>query len=155
YSDKEQVIVCEEYHDQKRLISYEEVETLWQPAGHLMLELEISKADELFADGANLEAKGRYVEAAGMYRKAIQADGALDEARLGPGNCLLSQHQPEEALKEYKAAYETGGSDPRVCNNLANAYLELKREPAEAERLAEQAVEAYEAAARRTRESVA
>src|SRR5205814_2046325 len=50
YNDKEQTLVCEEYHDTKRLISYEEIETLWQPAGHLMLELEVSRAEELFVD---------------------------------------------------------------------------------------------------------
>src|SRR5262245_5155517 len=43
YSDREQMIVCEEYRDAKRLISYEEVEEIWQPAGHTMLELEISR----------------------------------------------------------------------------------------------------------------
>src|SRR5436190_7480702 len=88
YSDPDQVIVCEEYHDSKRLIPYDEVERLWQPAGHLMLELEVSRADELFADGANLEAKGRYSEAALLYKKALDLDATLYEARLGLGNCL-------------------------------------------------------------------
>ncbi|HZE98308.1 MAG TPA: tetratricopeptide repeat protein [Planctomycetota bacterium] len=154
YSDKEQTIVCEEYHDSKRLIPYDEIETLWQPAGHLMLELEISKAEEIFADAANLEAKGRYDEAASLYRRALKADESLYEARLGLGNCLFFQHQPEEALKEYLLAQKTNGADPRVCNNLANVYLELKREPAETERLAERAVEAYEAALQRAHKAV-
>lgn len=149
YSDKEQTIVCEEYQDSKRLIPYDEIEALWQPAGHLMLEIEVSRADELFADGANLEAKGRYDEAARLYRKALEADPALYEARLGLGTCLLFQHKPEEALKEYLAAHKMNGADPRVCNNLANVYLELKRDLPEAETLAGQAVEAYEKAYQR------
>jgi len=42
-----------------------------------------------------------------------------------------------------------------VCNNLANVYLDLKRELPEAERLAESAVESYEAALRRAGEAAA
>jgi tetratricopeptide (TPR) repeat protein len=154
YNDKEQSIVCEEYQDSKRLIPYEEVETLWQPAGHLMLELEVSRAEELFADGTNLEGKGRYSEAAAMYRKALQIDSSFYEARLGLGNCLLFQHKPEEALAEYKLAYAANSADPKVCNNLANVYLELKRELPEAERLAGVAVEQYKGAADRARTAV-
>jgi tetratricopeptide (TPR) repeat protein len=151
YSDKEQTIVCEEYKDSKRLIPYEEIEALWQPAGHLMLEIEVSRADELFTDAANLEAKGRYDEAARLYRKALDADKTLYEARLGLGTCLFFQHKPEEALKEYQAALAMNGADPRVCNNLANVYLELKRDLSEADRLAGKAVDAYEAAFQRIR----
>ncbi len=154
YSDMEQTIVCEEYQDSKRLISYEEIETLWQPAGHLMLEIEVSRADELCSDAANLEAKGRYDEAARLYRKALEADKTLYEARLGLGTCLYFQHKPEEALEEYKTAYGMNGSDPRVCNNLANVYLDLKRGLPEAERLADLAVEAYENIFQRARLSV-
>jgi len=151
YNDKEQLLVCEEYQDSKRLISYEEVETVWQPAGHLMLELEISRAEELFSDGAGQEAKGRYGDAAALYRKALQLDPKFYEARLGLGNCLLFQHKPEEALAEYKLAFEANSADPKVCNNLANVYLELKRDLPEAERLAGMAVERYGTAAERAR----
>lgn len=154
YSDLDQVIVCEEYHDSKRLIPYEEVERLWQPAGHLMLELEISRAEELFADAANLEAKARYSEAAPLYKKALELDATLYEARLGLGNCLYFQHKLDEAAKEYKIAYEANKGDPRVCNNLANVYLDQKRDLAEAERLSEHAVETYEAALLRSRLAV-
>ncbi|HVR83762.1 MAG TPA: tetratricopeptide repeat protein [Planctomycetota bacterium] len=154
YCDPDQIIICEEYQDSKRLIPYEEVELLWQPAGHLMLELEISRADELFSDGANLEAKGRYSEAVELYRKALELDPTLYEARLGLGNCLYFQHKLDEALKEYKLAYGANKADPRVCNNLANVYLDLKRELAQAERLSETAVGAYEAALQRARQAV-
>jgi tetratricopeptide (TPR) repeat protein len=154
YNDKEQTLVCEEYNDTKRLISYEEVEVLWQPSGHLMLELEVSRAEELFADGAGQEAKGRYGEAAALYRKALKLDPKFYEARLGLGNCLLFQQKLEEALVEYKLAFESNSADPKVCNNLANVYLELKRELPEAERLAGLAVERYGTAAERAREAM-
>lgn len=154
YSDADQVIVCEEYHDSKRLIPYEEVERLWQPAGHLMLELEVSRADELFADGANLEAKGRYSEAALLYKKALDLDATLYEARLGLGNCLYFQHKLEEALAEYRTAHQANKADPRVLNNLANVLLDLKKQLPEAETLSEAAVEAYEAALLKARQAV-
>lgn len=154
YSDTDQVIVCEEYHDSKRLIPYGEVEEIWQPAGHLMLELEVSRADELFADAANLEAKGRYSEAALLYKKALDLDKTLYEARLGLGNCLYFQHKLEEALAEYRLAHQANAADPRVCNNLASVLLDLKKEMAEAESLAGKAVEEYEAGLKRARLAV-
>lgn len=154
YSDPDKTIVCEEYHDSKRLIPYEEIEEIWQPAGHLMLELEVSRAEELFADGAGLEAKGRYDDAAELYRKALNLDPKFYEARVGLGNCLLYGHKLEEALVEYKLAFEGNSADPKVCNNLANIYLELKRELPEAERLAGLAVERFDTALRRVREAV-
>lgn len=154
YCDREQVIVCEEYQDTKRLIPYDEIEALWQPAGHLMLELEISRADQLFADGAALEAKGRYDDAADLYRKALEADAACYEARVGLGNCMLFRNKLEEAVAEYKLAFQANASDPKVCNNLAHAYLELKRELPEAERLAGLAVERYQSALRHLRAAV-
>lgn len=146
YCDREQVLVCEEYNDCKRLISYEEIEPLWEPAGHLMLELEISRAEELFAQATGMEAKGRYDDAAELYRQALKFDPTYYEARVGLGTCLFQQHRLEEALGEYKQAQRANSADPRLCNNLANLYIELKRELPEAERLASLAVEQYESA---------
>ena len=124
YSDPDQVIVCEEYHDSKRLIPYDEVERLWQPAGHLMLELEVSRADELFADGANLEAKGRYSEAAllqarqaaeqepeGAARSIRQKEAGNAELDLADAFATLAQIRSvngkhELAVAAWKAALE-------------------------------------------------
>ncbi len=146
YCDREAVIVCEEYQDRKRLIAYEEVEEIWIPSEHLMLELELFRAGELFSDAGGFEAKGQYDEAAQLYKKALELEPNYYEARVGLGNCLLFQHKLEEALDQYKRAYEGNSSDPRVCNNLANVYLELKRELPEAEKLSERAVEGYQSA---------
>jgi len=154
YSDRERMVICEEYRDAKRLISYEEMEEIWEPAGHTMLELEVSRAEALFAEGAVMESRGRFADAASLYKKALEIDATFYEARVGLGNCLLYQHKLEEALVEYKLAYDVNASDPKVCNNLANIYLELKRELPEAEKLAEKAVEKFEAAQRHARTSM-
>jgi Tetratricopeptide repeat len=154
YSDRERMVICEEYRDAKRLISYEEMEEIWEPAGHTMLELEVSRAEALFAEGAVMESRGRFADAASLYKKALEIDATFYEARVGLGNCLLYQHKLEEALVEYKLAYDVNASDPKVCNNLANIYLELKRELPEAEKLAEKAVEKFEAVQRHARTSM-
>ena len=151
YSDREQMVVCEEYRDAKRLISYEEIEAIWEAAGHTMLELELSRAEALFSEGAVLESRGRYADAAALYRKSLEIDAGFYDARVGLGNCLLFQRKYEESLAEYKRAYEANASDPKVCNNLANIYLELKRELPEAEKLSEKAVEKFETVHRHAR----
>ena len=151
YSDRERMVVCEEYRDAKRLIPYEEIEEIWEPAGHTMLELEVSRAEALFAEGAVLESRGRYADAAALYRKSLEIDAGFYDARVGLGNCFLFQRKYEEALAEYKRAFEANASDPKVCNNLANIYLELKRELPEAEKLAEKAVEKFETVHRHAR----
>ena len=154
YSDRESNIVCEDYNDTKRLIPYLEIEALWENAKHVMAEVEISKADEFLADAVGFDAKGEYGEAVVFYRKALEADPNLFEARFGLGNCLYFQHKLEEALAEYLLAYAANSADPRVCNNLANVYLELKRELPEAERLAGLAVDRYRTALQQVRSAV-
>jgi tetratricopeptide (TPR) repeat protein len=154
YSDREQVVVCEEYENSKRLLPYGEIEEIWKPAGHAMFEIERTTADRDYDDAADLESKGRAAEAAPLYRRALEADPGHYEARLGLANCLLSQGKPEEALREYREAYRTNPADPRVLNNLANVLLELKRETAEAEALAGQAVERLRADLGRARQEV-
>lgn len=154
YNDREQTIVCEEYDDSKRLIGYEEVEERWKPAGHLMIELEKSTADDDFQAGADREAKGRYGEAIDLYKRALKADPTHYEARVGLGNCYLFTQKLEEARAEYRRAYEINPADPKVCNNLANVLVELKREAAEAERLSAAAVDHYRAEVARTKEGI-
>ncbi len=152
YSDPEQVVVCEEYQDAKRLIPYAEVEEIWRPAGHAMFEIERTTADRDFDDAADLESKGRHPEAAALFRRALEADPEHYEARVGLANCLLSQGKLEDALGEYRKAHRSNPADPRVLNNLANVLLELKRETAEAEALAGQAVDRLQAEHRRARQ---
>jgi hypothetical protein len=151
YSDAEQVIVCEEYQETKRLIPYEEVETRWEAARHLQLELEPSQAEDDTRAGANLEAEGLFAEAAEHFRRALGAEPEHREARVGLGNCLLALRRPEEALAEYRKALEADPSDPKVLNNMAHLHLELKRDLPEAEGMSDRAVELLQEEFRRER----
>jgi tetratricopeptide (TPR) repeat protein len=161
YNDREQVIVCEEYDNSKRLLGYEEVEDLWtdpkheRNADHFMMELQRSTAGDDYESGADREARGRYGEAITLYKRALEADPAHYEARVGLGNCYLFTRKLDEAMAEYKRAYEINPADPKVCNNLANVYIELKRDAAEAVRLAGAAVDRYRAEVGHSREDVA
>ncbi len=155
YSDAERVVVCEEYQDLKRLLSYDDLEERWRPAGHLMVEIERSTAEDDFRAGAGLESRGRHAEAAPFFRRALAAEPEHYEARVGLANCLLAAGKPQEALEEYRRALAANPSDPKVMNNLANVLLELKREPAEAERLAEAAAAGFEATFRAAKDEAA
>ena len=144
YNDRERRIACEDYDGGKVLLSYDDLEEAWGPAGRFMLEIEISKAADFRRQAMDLEAEGLASEAAVLYRKALELEPEHFEARTGLGNCLLAMGKLEEAAAEYRKAQEINGSDPRVLNNLANALLELKRETSEAERLAETAAARFE-----------
>jgi tetratricopeptide (TPR) repeat protein len=152
YNDPEGQVVCEEYQDSKRLIPYEQLETLWEKPGRVMLEIEPATAEADFRAGADRESKGLFAEALFLYRRALQADPEHYEARVGAGNCLLAAGKIEEALKEYEHARRLDPDDPKVLNNLAHLYLGLKRDPEEAERLAERASGRFEEEFRRAKE---
>jgi tetratricopeptide (TPR) repeat protein len=59
------------------------------------------------------------------------------------GTCLLAQGQPAEAMTWYEKAHRQDGGDPRICNNLANIYVVLKKNLERVEILAERAVQVY------------
>jgi len=151
YNDREQLIVCEEYRDSKRLIPYEVVEEIWQPSDHFMLEMERSKAHDDYLVGVDREEKGRYAEAATYFKRAIEADPEHYEARVGLGNCFYFQGKLAEARTEYNRAHELNPADPKVCNNLASVLVELHEDSPRAVQLAERAVDHYDAAYRRLR----
>jgi tetratricopeptide (TPR) repeat protein len=155
YSDAEGLIVCEEYQDSKRLIPYAELQALWEKPGRMMLEIEPTTAEADFHAGADRESKGLFAEALFLYRRALRADPEHYEARVGAGNCLLAAGKLEEALKEYEQARRLDPDDPKVLNNLAHLYLELKRDAAEAEPLAERAAGRFEEEFRRAKEETA
>ncbi len=151
YNDREGVVVCEEYGAGKRLIGYEELEAVWAKPGHYMVEIEASKADDLYREAGSRESKGLFAEGEALFRKALELDPEHYESRVGLGNCLLSQGKAEPALAEYRKAQGANAADPRVLNNLAHALLELKRDTTEAEDLAGRAVEEYRAVHTRAR----
>ncbi len=153
HNDAERTVVCEEYGGAKRLIPYDELEARWEAAGHMMLELEVSTADSDCRAGMELEAGGLYDKAEVLYRRALQAQPDHGEARIGLANCLRHLGKAEEAVAEYRKALDSDPDDPKAANNLADLYLELRREPAEAERLADRAVERLESALRHAKEA--
>ena len=152
YNDRTGTVVCEDYEGSKRLISFEDVEEAWRRPDHVMLELELSTADADYRAAANLESEGLWGEAIALHKRALQADPDHYEARVGLANCQLAQGKLEEALEGYRLAFKIKPADPKLCNNLANVVLELRRDPEEAERLAGSAVEQFDAAVRRLRE---
>lgn len=154
FNDRLRVLVAEEYENQKRLIGYDELEEIWEPAGRLLIEMEPSKAEDFHRQAANLEAEGLHKEAAALYRKALDLEADHYEARTGLGNCLLAEGKLEEALEEYRRARKINASDPRLLNNYANILLELKRDLPEAEACAETAAAEFEAAWKRAKEDV-
>lgn len=152
YNEREQVVVCEDYGAGKRLIGYGELEEIWGPAGHYLVEIEASKADDLYREAGVRESRGLFAEAELLFKKALEVDPEHYESRVGLGNCLLQLGKPEPALAEYRKAREANPADPRVLNNLANALIELKRETAEAESAAERACAEYDAVWKRSRQ---
>ena len=152
YSDRDRTIVCEEYDDQKLLIGYDELDSVWKPALYTLIEIEIPPAHDLFEDATDFESRGKWDEAAPLYRAAIKASPDLYEARVGLANCLLFMGKSIEARDEYRRAHSTNPTDPKVCNNLANVLVSLGEELEEAERLAGGAVDQYDGAWRRASE---
>jgi len=151
YNDREREVVCEDYGAGKRLIGYEELESVWAKPGHYMVEIEPSKADDLYREAGHREAKGLFAEAEALFRKALELDPEHYESRVGLGNCLLHQGKPEPALAEYAKARRANAADPRVLNNLAHLHLELKRDLEEAESMAGAAVAEYTSVFERAR----
>jgi tetratricopeptide (TPR) repeat protein len=151
YNDRTQSLLCEDYDNAKRLIGYTEVEEPWARAGHYLLALEPSTANDDYEAGADREAKGKYSDAIALYKRALQADPNHYEALVGLGNCYLLARKAEEALAEYRKAYDINSADPKVCNNLSNALIELKRDAPEARRLAAAAVDHYRSEVERAR----
>lgn len=155
YSDRERMVLCEDYQDTKRLIPYDDLEEAWRKSGHLMIELEPSGVDDLVKTAVDREGAGRWKEAEALYRKALEAEAQHPEALLGLGNCLYFLGKAEAALAEYRKALALNPADPKLSNNVASVLAELGRDLEEAERLSEQAVDQYreaEEAARRALE---
>ena len=101
-----------------------------------------------------LESRKKYGEAEKLYRRALESEPTLHGARVGLGNCLLHQGKLEDALVEYRRAQKSGAEDARLANNIAHVLLELKRDTADAVRLAEKAVDMFREAHARARSAL-
>ncbi|MEE2637803.1 MAG: tetratricopeptide repeat protein [Acidobacteriota bacterium] len=77
--------------------------------------------------GTELQAQGRFDEAASQYRQvlAVTPDDALAHSNLG--TALAAQGQLAEAVEHYQRAVTLEPRDPDSYSNLGNALLELGR----------------------------
>ena len=154
YSDVDRAIICEDYGGLKRMIEYGDLETKWDAGGRLLLLLELTTVEKDVQTATELESREKYVEAGKLFRRALETEPEHHAARVGLGNCLLHQGKLEEALAEYRHAEKIDPDDPRLVNNIAHILLELKRDTAGAERLAEKAVDLFREAHARARSAL-
>lgn len=143
YSDREQVVVCEEVGGFKTLLPYASLNTMWAATGHLFLAVHPPTAASTFGEGAEYEAVGNYGRAMEHYRRALKLDPSFHEARVGIGNCLVAGGKLPEARAEYEAVLKETPGTPRLWNNLAHVYAELGVRLDVAEELAGKAAESY------------
>ncbi len=83
--------------------------------------------------GQRFEGKGDWPAAQGLYSKALRCDESYVPAlrALGLGLIRYRQDKVDEGLRRLEKAAELAPASPTELNNLAGAYLQLKR-PADA-----------------------
>ncbi len=143
YSDREQVVVCEEVGGFKTLLPYASLNAMWDVTGKVFLAVHPPTASSTFGEGAEYEAVGNYGRAMEHYRRALKLDPSFHEARVGIGNCLLADGKLLEARAEYETVLEETPGTPRLWNNLAHVYAQLGVRLNVAEELAGKAAESY------------
>jgi tetratricopeptide (TPR) repeat protein len=144
YSDSEKMVMCEEYNHVKRLISYDEFESLWSPTAYFMLEVTQATAESDFSRAADLEGRGEYKEALALYERAVSKDPRHQPSYVGIGNCRLALGDKPGSIEAYRKGLDLYPEDPRAGNNLAHVLCEEGRDLREARALVEGAVESYQ-----------
>jgi tetratricopeptide (TPR) repeat protein len=76
--------------------------------------------------GRALMAAGRYDEAVGRFRKALEVNPASVKARYHVGSALLKAGRPEEAIVEFEALLKVGFATD-AAGQLAEAYGAVER----------------------------
>ncbi|MEW6221684.1 MAG: tetratricopeptide repeat protein, partial [Thermodesulfobacteriota bacterium] len=79
--------------------------------------------------GKTLAALGRHAQAMDRLRQALEADPALDEARLEMAAILTMARQGEKAMASLDAIRERGRFEPRLSIVTAQAHLDLGQLP--------------------------
>lgn len=145
YSDKERMLLCEDYDANKRAIPYDEIERMWEESQYFYLEITPSTAESEYAVAAELESEGTYDDAIASYRRAITKDPDHEPSYVGIGNCKLALGRRDEAIDMYEKALKLYASDPKAANNLAHALWERgnAEDLPRARELAEKAVDTY------------
>lgn len=85
------------------------------------------KAVGYYNQGKELQALGKLIEAAQVYRKAIKKQPKFVEAHNNLGNVLVDLERFEEAIKYYRKAVDLTPQNPMLLNNMGNA-LQLQGE---------------------------
>ena len=143
YSNRKQTVACLDYGHRLRLLDYEELEEIWGPTGHEMIQVRPGTARTQLNLGAVAERSGRWNEAVHHYRAALKLDAELVEARIGLGNGLRGLKDLEGSRAAYEKVLQRLPEQTTAMNNLADVLLELETEPERAEELAGKAVEAF------------
>jgi predicted Zn-dependent protease len=97
----------------------------------LWLEREPNSAPALLHRARIWERIHNYQDAADDFRRVLEVDGSLSEARLGLANSLIELAQPAEALPYLEQLRQTQPDDPQVLVRLACCQNALNR-PADA-----------------------
>jgi tetratricopeptide (TPR) repeat protein len=97
----------------------------------LWLEREPNSAPALLHRARIWERIHNYQDAADDFRRVLEVDSSLSEARLGLANSLLELAQPAEALQHLEQMRQTQPDDPQVLVRLACCQNTLNR-PADA-----------------------
>jgi Tfp pilus assembly protein PilF len=143
YSDRLEMVLCEEYGGAKRAIGYRELKQLWEPTNYFMLALAPSTAETDFAAGAELEDRGQFREAIGRYESALARDPAHQPSLVGLGNCYVGLREHARAIEHYRRALQLYDADPKALNNLAHALWETGERLEEARKYADRSVQLY------------
>jgi protein O-GlcNAc transferase len=75
--------------------------------------------------GNALREYGRFDEAVGSYRRALELNVYFAEAHCGLGVCLLELGLPDNAIVSYRRALEINSSYAMAHNNLGNALSDI------------------------------
>jgi tetratricopeptide (TPR) repeat protein len=92
-------------------------------------------AEQHYENGYSAEEAGDAQTAMAEYRRALDIDPTLADARVNLGRLLHEAGRPEEALPHYRAALEARADDPIAAFNLGVALEDLGRRA--------EAIEAY------------
>ena len=89
---------------------------------------------DMFAEGANLFARGEYVESVGHFTQAIESDPHFQTAYMSRGVAWAKAGNIEKAKEDFDKAIELDPNDPRAHHFRGLAHLhDGERQKAKAE----------------------
>jgi tetratricopeptide (TPR) repeat protein len=140
-NSEKRFVVCADYDNLYRVISFEELVKLWSDAGFLQILISVQSEFESIYERAYIyESNGSYKQALDLYLKAshLKSDNYL--TFLGAANCYYNLGDKTAARLNYAKAYELNKTDPLLLNNYASTLMDLKIELDSGLKLIDQAV---------------